>query len=183
MTRISDPDVRLLVSLAGGLRDDYLATDRKWDESPFGWIRQRPSRQRGKIGEQLVAGLCAAKDFDVVKSPDSDADRIIGGLRAEIKFSTLWDSGCYKFQQFRKQNYDIVFCLGISPFDAHCWILTKQAVLEAWGTPGGLEAQHGGRAGKDTAWLTVVPDRPPQVLARCGGRIGSAIDRLRSLAP
>ena len=61
-----------------------------------------------------------AKGFDVAKSPDSQADRIIAGARAEIKTSTLWKNGVYMFQQLRDQNYAFVICLGISPLNAHC---------------------------------------------------------------
>lgn len=98
--RIRDPEVQLLASIAHGLYGEYtdVETD-PWRESPFGWIKARPSRQRGKIGEQLLAGWCAARDLDVTKSPDSHADRIIEGKRVEIKFSTEWRSGVYKFQQ------------------------------------------------------------------------------------
>lgn len=101
--RIEDPYVRLLASVAAPLRGDYVregAAD-PWAGSPFAWIRTRPSRQVGKIGEQLVAGWCAAKGLDVVSSGDAQADRVIAGRRVEIKFSTLWESGVYKFQQIR----------------------------------------------------------------------------------
>jgi hypothetical protein len=94
---ITDPDVQLLASIAATIKNEYVregAVD-PWVGSPFAWIRTRPSRQVGRIGEQLVAGWCAAKDLDVVRSPDSEADRIIGGRRVEIKFSTLWQSGNY----------------------------------------------------------------------------------------
>ena len=85
---IRDPDVGLLASIAGTLRDDYVksAEADPWSDSPFRWIKTRPSRQVGKIGEQLVAGWCAAKGFDVTKSGDSEADRVIAGKRVEIKF-------------------------------------------------------------------------------------------------
>ena len=43
-----------------------------WEGSPFAWIKTRPSRQVGTIGEKLVAGGTSLKDFDVVKSPDSE---------------------------------------------------------------------------------------------------------------
>ena len=83
---IADPDVRMLTGIAASLYADYEDDDLSWAGSPFAWIKSRPSRQRGKIGEQLVAGFFAAKNFDVAKSPDSEADRIIGGVRVEISF-------------------------------------------------------------------------------------------------
>ena len=116
MREISDTDVRMLAGIFEMLRGDYEKENLEWSRSPFGWIKARPSRQVGKIGEQLVAGWCAAKDLSVGPSGDSEADRVIQGRRIEIKFSTLWASGQFKFQQIRDQDYDVLVCLGIAPF-------------------------------------------------------------------
>lgn len=58
---IKDPEVLMLATIAGTLKGDYVreGPDDPWAASPFAWIRTRPSRQVGKIGEQLVAGWCA----------------------------------------------------------------------------------------------------------------------------
>ena len=97
MREITDPTVRMLAEESQMLRGDYGKRDSAWDGSPFAWIKARPSRQRGKIGEQLVAGWCAAKGLNVGPSGDSDADLVIEGRRVEIKFSTLWASSQFKF--------------------------------------------------------------------------------------
>jgi hypothetical protein len=171
---IRDPEVALLASLSGTIRADYAAEDLEWEGSPFAWIRTRRSRQVGAIGEKLVAGWCAAKGLDVTRSPDSDADRVVQGKRVEIKFSTKWKSGGYKFQQLRDQDYEYAICLGVSPFDAHCWVLAKSLVLKMWGQPEGPQSQHGGAAGRDTAWLTVDPLNIPEWLTGCGGSLSDA---------
>ena len=171
---IADPDVQLLAAIAGTLQSDYVTDDMSWEGSPFAWIRQRPSRQRGSIGEKLVAGFLAAKDFDVVRSPDSEADRVIDGLRTEIKSSTLWKNGGYRFQQLRDQNYDVAICLGVSPFNAHCWVIPKSDIMKNWGKAEGLSSQHGGQAGTDTAWLTVDPENVQQWLLPYGGTLAEA---------
>ena len=104
-----DPEFDLLASIAATLKNDYIreGVADPWLGSPFAWILSGPSsRQKGAIGEQLVAGWCAAKGLDVVRSKNSDADRIIGGRKIEIKFSTLWQTGVYKFQQLRDQDYE-----------------------------------------------------------------------------
>lgn len=173
-SRITDLDVRILASCAATLKEDYAAEDTYWEGSPFAWIKTRPSRQVGVIGEKLVAGWLATKGFDVARSPDSEADRLVNGVRAEIKFSTMWRGGFYKFQQLRKQNYDFVICLGISPFDAHCWVIPKQAIVKEWGAGNGLQTQHGGQAGTDTAWLTVRTTQIPAWLHPCGGKLTDA---------
>ncbi len=181
--RISDPDTQMLAAIAGILRADYPDDDINWEGSPFAWIKNRPSaRQKGAICEKLVAGFLAAKDFDVARSPDSEADRIVSGLRIEIKSSTLWENGSYRFQQLRDQNYDIAICLGISPFEAHCWVLPKSVIMAGWGTLEGLSSQHRGQAGTDTAWLQVYPDNVQSWLLPYGGTLAKAAGILARLS-
>ena len=168
--RIVDAEVAILAGIAGLLQSDYVRpeVEQRWSGSPFGWIRTASSRQRGKIGEQLVSGWCAAKGLEVKPSPDSEADTIIQGHRVEIKFSTLWENGSYTFQQLRDQNYAHVVCLGVSPFTAHCWAIPKATVLEQ------TKPQHRGRQGTDTQWFSVDPNQPPPWLSRFGGTLQQA---------
>ena len=91
--RLQDPEVRALAAISATLQVGYEVDDLMWEGSPSGWMKRRPSRQVGAIGEKLVAGWLAAKDFDVARSPDSEADRLINGHRIEVKFSTLWATG------------------------------------------------------------------------------------------
>ena len=179
-TRITDPEVHRLATIAGVIEQDYRNTTTDWAHSPFGWIKALPSRSAGAVFESLVAGWCAAKGLDVVRSPDSDADRIIAGLRTEIKGSTLWRNGSYKFQQLRDQNYSIVVCLGISPFDAHCWVIEKDDVMALWDA-GVISSQHGGASGSDTAWVTVNPANPPGWIQPYGGTLPEGFARIKSL--
>lgn len=170
-----------MASLSATLQAEYAAEELAWIGSPFAWIKTRSSRQIGSIGERLVAGWLAAKDFDVARSPDSEADRLINGHRVESKFSTLWKSGIYKFQQLRDQDYAWAICLGVSPFDAHCWAIPKVELMARWRESirtgqevDGIKTQHGGAGGRDTAWLTVNPSAAGQWLARRGGRLSDA---------
>ena len=172
-SRITDPDVALLAALSGGLEADYAPDDLEWEGSPFAWIKSRPSRQIGAIGEKLVAGWCAARDLDVTRSPNSDADRVIGGKRCEIKFSTRWKNGVYKFQQIRDQDYDFAILLGVCPFDAHAWVVPKTQLLAQKGQPGsGMTGQHA--RGEETAWLSFPHDSPPAWLRPHGGKLATA---------
>lgn len=180
MTKMMHPEVRLLAGIASTLEADYTIDDNAWRGSPFAWIRTRPSRQRGKIGEQLVAGWLAARGFNVTRSPDSDADKVVEKKRVEIKFSTLWKTGLYKFQQIRDQQYDILICLGVSPFDAHCWALDKHDVLKRRRS-NDIPPQHAGAAGSDTAWLTVNPDDPLPWLQEYGGSLWQGLMRIAAL--
>lgn len=177
---ITDEDVLCLASIAGTLRADYATRDLAWEGSPFAWIITKPSRTIGAIGEKLVAGWCAAKGLDVVRAPNTDCDRVINGKRVEIKFSRLWQTGLFKFQQLRDQEYDFAVCLGISPFDAHCWVLPKSLIMEQWGRADGLPHQHGGMSGSDTVWLSVKPDSIQSWLVPCGGRLREAFRLIKN---
>ena len=176
---IRDPDVKILAAISQATNAQFTSEEDEWELSPFGWIKTKPSRQVGKIGELMVAGWLATRGFNVSRSPDSDADRVIEGKRVEVKFSTQWKAGGYKFQQLRDQNYDLVICLGVSPFDAHCWVIPKADVLRLWREDHVIRSQHGGSGGVDTAWLDVpTPSHPPAWLAPYGGKLSSAIDEL-----
>lgn len=174
------PDVEEIIRIAENLCSEYANQDLAWIESPFAWMKLLPSRTVGKIGERLVASWFTAQNFDVSLSPNSDADRIINGLRVEIKLSTLWKPGMYKFQQLRDQAYDIVICLGISPYDVHCWVLSKKLILEKW-KAGEIKSQHKGSKGQDTAWLEVHPNSPQAWLTPTSGRLAETTQILREL--
>ena len=174
---MKDPQVETLAIISLALQSDCPDAGKDaWHESPFHWIRARSSRQRGAIGERLVSRYLARQGFEVARSPDSDADRVIAGKRVEIKLSTLWQNGVYRFQQLRDQHYDFVLCLGISPFTAHCWVLPKAELLKGWRNRSrGVTPQHGGKSGADTAWLSVDPENVPEWLSRWGGRLSNEI--------
>ena len=181
-TQIQDPEVRRLATVASVLSDDYRIANDPWAGSPFAWLKNIPSsRTRGKAFEDIVERWCAAAGLRVAPSRDSDADRIIAGRRTEIKGSTLWKGGTYTFQQIRDQNYHIIVCLGISPFDAHCWVIPKNDVM-ALRDKGLITPQHGGRRGSDTLWINGVnPSNPPNWLRPYGGTLNEGFARLQSL--
>jgi len=170
----------MLASIGATVAASYKRGTDPWAGSPFAWIRSESSRRRGAIGEQLLAGFLAARGFGVARSKSSEADLLVNQKRAEIKFSTLWEQGTYTFQQIRDQEYDFVIALGISPFDAHCWVMSKtllkQHVI-------GRMGQHTGAKGQDTSWMTFRPETPFVWLSGCGGRLRDALTVLRRLAP
>lgn len=167
---ISDPDVKELARCASKIHSDYISEEpNPWLNSPFAWLKEGlPSSQIGTIVERLVSEWCVAKGFEVTKSPDKEADRIIEGRRVEIKGSTLWKRGIYKFQQIRDQNYDYMFALGISPFDAHAWVIPKELLMRQ---PDGVISQHRGRSGTDTLWLSFKPGEEYEWMKQHGGTL------------
>lgn len=181
MIEPTNSDLQILAGISATLETDYTEDDAAWRGSPFAWIRTRPSRQKGAIGERLVAGWLAARGFNVTRAKNSDADRVIEDKAVEIKFSTLWGSGSYTFQQFRDQRYDIAICLGISPFDAHCWVLEKKDILRYWRQTGDMSSQHSGASGSDTAWMTVNPEAVHQWLRGHGGSLRDGLSHIARL--
>lgn len=175
---IADEEVNALAGIAAKLAPTYVDPEKDpWAGSPFAWIRTRPSRQVGKVGEQLIADWAAAKGLKVLRTGDAEADRVINGRRVEIKFSTLWAGGGYKFQQIRDQRYDLLLCLGLSPFAASCWVIPKADIQEALHGKAhldGLTGQHTGAAAADTRWLSFHAERPPDWLKRYGGSLAEA---------
>jgi len=179
--RIKDPEVRALAAISQGLELEFRqAGEDPWAGSPFAWIRTQSSRRRGKIGEQLLSGYLAARDFTVGPARSTDADRLVNGKLVEVKFSTLWEAGTYTFQQVRDQKYDLMVCLGISPFDAHCWVFTKSVLREH---VIGRMGQHSGGKAAETAWFSLVPSEPLGWMRPCGGTLRQAITLLKRLAP
>ena len=165
-----DSEFALLSEIAERLRSRYANDIAVWADSPFQWMKPIPSSsQIGKIAEQLVAHWCEAKGFLVARNPDREADLVVNGARVEVKYSSLWTAGVYKFQQIRDQNYDYCFCLGVSPFDVHAWYIPKAELMVD--RPPDLRPQHGGQRGQDTRWLSVDVESPPHWLAPFGGTL------------
>jgi hypothetical protein len=75
-----------------------------------------------------------------------------------------------------------MICLGVSPFDAHAWVMTKAVLRE---TVIGLHGmgQHGGGTAAETYWISVVPSAVPEWMQPHGGSLRLAVERLRTLAP
>lgn len=169
MGKAYDVELELFVELVVTLSSDYLGDGPDpWEGSPFAWIKTRPSRQRGAIGELLIERWLTAKGAKVRRSGTSDFDRAVNGHRMEIKFSTLWVGGQYTFQQIRDQAYDHVICLGIAPADVACWVIPKAVVMAHAG------GQHTGSGGTDTAWFSFPADAPPDWLHPFGGTLTEA---------
>ena len=147
-----------LVEISEEFQTCYSTSNRDWEGSPFEWIKGGvTSPQKGKVGKHMVKKFLQWQDFSVTPSlVGTDSDMTVNGSQVEVKFSTLWKSDIYKFQQIRDQKYDIIFCLGLSPEGAHAWVIKKSDIV--WND---LRNQHGGRRGSDTWWISFSPPRSP----------------------
>ena len=178
LKQATSTEFTLLSTAASYLRHDFEEEYKMWENSPFEWILNLPAGTKGKLGKQLVYQWCALKGLAVDRCSDSEADMMVNGHRVEVKFSTLWKSGVYKFQQIRDQNYEYSICLGISPFDAHCWVLGK-SVLKKYVI--GHMGQHTGTGSKETAWITVNPKTPPDWIRPYGGALDDAFSIIKKM--
>ncbi|MHB8134577.1 MAG: hypothetical protein ACYDH1_10185 [Anaerolineaceae bacterium] len=172
-------DFDLLQTAANYIRPDLEKNHSMWINSSFEWIIRQPPPTKGKLGKKLVEQWCVLKGLAINRSPDSEADVLINGHRVEVKFSTLWEVGYYKFQQIRNQNFEYCICLGISPSEAHCWVISKSKLLE---NVIGHMGQHTGMSGQETSWFQVIPQTPPAWLIGCGGSLNEAYLVLRAIS-
>lgn len=172
-----DFEVEKFAQISRTIELDYRSSSvDAWDGSPFAWIRPLPSRRKGAVGEKLVERWCVSNQFSVARTGDSEADRIISGRRVEIKLSTLWESGEFKFQQIRNQDYEFIFLLGLAPFSVHAWFIPKKELEEH---VIGVLGQHTGASGTDTAWLSIKMGEEVDWLKPYGNSL-SAVKKLIS---
>lgn len=145
----------------------------------FRWITNESSGTRGSIGEELVQDLCGWADIPVGPRRGPGHDMTVGDAQVEVKLSTLWKDGRYRFQQIRRDDYEYIVLVGLSPDDrVHMWVVPKCVIEEH---VLGVLGQHGGASATETAWLRVDPDAPPAWLASYGVSVFDAIDSLAKL--
>jgi site-specific DNA-methyltransferase (adenine-specific) len=143
-----------------------------WNNSPFEWVLQLPSRQKGLLGRKLVEAWCESKGLPTERSKDAGENLVINGNRLAIKFSSLWNNGKYNFQQIRKDDSDYVLCFGLSPTEAHCWVIERENAIDH------AKSQH-----KSEYWISFNPKDPPEWLNDCGGSLDQAYQVLKNLKP
>ncbi len=171
---VDDPELAKFVQVAEAVSKEYAANLEGWTGSPFLWILTLPSRAKGAAAEKIIDSWLTDNGFRVQRATHSGCDRIVNGINLEIKFSTLWKSGGYKFQQLRNQDYEFVFCLGISPEQVHAWLVPKAVAWEH------AIPQHGGSVGTDTKWLGFQADNPPHWMSEYGGSLGDVLSLLKT---
>lgn len=167
-------EFRAIVGINQKLKVDYRPKHAPWKASQFAWIRMCSSRTRGGIGEKMIASWLKQHGFDIQSAPDREADWLVQGKRVEVKFSTLWEDGAYRFQQIRDQNYDFMIMLGISPVAAHIWVIPKDDLMKFW-DGGVLRGQHTGNDASETAWIRLFPDNDNPHFASWGNGLDKAL--------
>jgi 16S rRNA G966 N2-methylase RsmD len=145
-----------------------------WKNSPFEWVLQLPPRKKGKLGRKLIQSWLATKGISAESTKDSSETLIIKECLVATKFSTMWTKGFYRFQQIRSQDYDYVMCFGISPFEAHCWIFSREYAIKC------ATEQH---KGANEYWVGIDPKNPPPWTIGYGGHLDEAYKIIKKLKP
>jgi hypothetical protein len=154
------------------------SADSRWVDAPNAWVKNIPSsRRRGKAGEMLVESWLSRAGIPVGRPKSSDADRNVAGFESEVKLSTEWENGEFRFQQLRDQEYSIVFLVGVRPGSISIWVVPKAVILEH------AVPQHGGVDGVDTHWLCFDASNTPTWLVPYGGTPAQAEMVLRTMLP
>ena len=164
----------MLAATASYIQKDLEEISDLWKGSPFEWVLQLPARKKGKLGRQLILPWLASKGIIVEPTKDSSETLLIKGNLVATKFSTMWTKGFYRFQQIRNEGYDYVICLGISPFEAHCWIFSREHAIE------NATQQH---KGAKEYWMHIDPKNPPPWTQGCGGTLNEAYEIIKNIKP
>jgi len=141
-------------ALRGELQKDLEDQMEFWKNSPFEWVLQLSAAKKGRLARELICAWCQRKGLLVEHTNNPNPSLLINKKKISIKMSTRWTDGKYKFQQIRETGYDNVICLGLSPFEVHCWVFERgQAIANA-------TLQHKGAKGGEY-WIAIDPVNPP----------------------
>tara|TARA_Y100000310_G_C20610498_1_gene777738 strand:+ start:228 stop:770 length:543 start_codon:yes stop_codon:yes gene_type:complete len=88
-----------------------------YKDSEFLIFKNMSSKKKGSFFEKIFEEYVIENGGIVEKPSNSDHDRIINGIKVEIKGSTLWGSGShFRFQQIRaNQDYDMIIFVSVFP--------------------------------------------------------------------
>ncbi len=137
-----------------------------WRGSPFAPLRRLTSVQKSKVARAILGQWFASVGVTVtVKTIVGNATLILPENQlAVVKLSTRWEEGMYHFQQLKDWDYQQALLFGLSPQQAHLWIVPREEIMTR------SVPQHG----IDSRMLTVSPADPPAWLRQYGGTLDQA---------
>lgn len=169
-----DHEMQQLASIAASLQSEFENKNDLWKSSPFEWIVGLPARSKSKFARNLLLSWLTSKGLKISRVKDSSETIIVYQKKFAIKFSTLWEGGIYQFQQIKEDGPEYIICFGISPFNAHIWIITKESAIK-----------HGNKQHKGAGaeyWLSINPANTPEWLIDCGGTLIKAFEKLEKFS-
>ena len=140
------------------LIDAELLVEEKLDEryvnSPFKHLKNIPAKQKGSRFEKIVSNVLTKVGHTIQKAENSDHDRIINGVKTEIKGATLVKKkNLFSFLQIRpEQDYQIMIFAMFYPNELVLMEMEKEQVVKNVEL-GIFKKQHGGKRGGDETYL------------------------------
>ena len=150
-----------------------------WRHSPFRWLQRLPPvPKHGQVKQLLVQSIrdLTGLPVDGVTDGNGASCLQLGTLLMSLKVSFLWEDGGYKFQQIRRGPFSHLVLFGLSPEDAHLWVIptTEPCIFQS--------PQHVSRQGDVANYeLTVGDSAPPSWLAPYGGTLADGLVVLSTL--
>ena len=171
-------DLDFFNARAAAYSAEYPAT-REWRQSPFGWMLTLAPGTRGALARRMVEEWASSLNLPAYQETEHGQRYVVvNSRRIQVKLSTLWQSGEYRFQQIRDQSYDYLLCLGLSPDDIHAWLIPKVELLSHLrGTAG----QHTGAAADETFWIATAPSGGAPWLSEYGNQLSDVRGALQQL--
>ena len=105
----------------------------KWTDARFSEVKSSTMTAKGDFGEELTTSVLNEFGLEArrVNQGIGEFDIIMGEWLIEHKLATEDSTGSFQFNGIKKNvNYDIVFCLGVSPNDISFTILTKEDAMD-----------------------------------------------------
>lgn len=164
---VFSPEFMMLAATASYLQKDLEEMSDLWKNSPFEWVIQLPPRSKSKLARSLITSWFASKGILAERTKTTNEILILNGNSYAIKFSMLWKSGVYQFQQIKVEGPEYILCFGISPYDAHCWVFERDYAIKHG------KQQHTGAKGADY-WLEINTNNIPEWAQGHGGTLEEA---------
>ena len=140
------------------LIDPELLVKEKMDEryvnSPFKHLKPMHAKQKGSRFEKIVSNVLTQLGHTIQKAENSDHDRIINGVKVEIKGATLVKKKDYfSFLQIRPdQDYHLMMFAMFYPNDFVLMEMEKEQVIKNVEL-GIFKKQHEGKSGSSKTYL------------------------------
>jgi hypothetical protein len=128
--------------------------DSRYVNSPFRHLKQLHAKQKGKRYEKITECVVRKLGHTVSKPTNTDHDRVVDGIKVEIKGSTLnKNTDHFSFLQIRPdQDYEKIYFSMFYPDELVIMEMSKQKVLENISN-GTFKKQHGGNKADSGTYL------------------------------
>ncbi len=128
--------------------------DPRYANSPFRYLKKLHAKQKGKRYEKITECVLKKIGYKVSKPTSTDHDRIVDGVKVEIKGSTLnKNTDHFSFLQIRPdQDYDVIYFSMFYPDRLVIMAMSKDKIKENI-SHRIFKEQHGGEGADSGTYL------------------------------